>query len=274
MKKLFLLPFFLLVFASCDKVDNPVENRKQVEVKQRKVLLEDYTGHTCGNCPAAAEVAEKLYEQNPENLVVVAVHAGFFSRVKSGYPTSYTTTAGVEWDKYFIGNAGNPNGLVNRKNIQDNGLVQSQSKWPTTVSLAMNEPYILDLDINATYSASTRKLNTSVKGKFSAAYSNNIGISVLLLEDSIVGPQTDYRQTGDDKVPNYVFMHMLRDAINGTWGTSFKTGPSGAKDSVTVSFNDFAVKPGFNDKHLTVVAFAFDETTKEVLEAEKVKIKP
>ena len=28
----------------------------------RKIFLEDYTGHTCGNCPFAAEEAKKMEE--------------------------------------------------------------------------------------------------------------------------------------------------------------------------------------------------------------------
>ena len=38
--------------------------------------------------------------------------------------------------------------------------------------------------------------------------------------------------------------------------------PVNANDSTTVSFNNFSVKPAFNDKQLYIVAFASDATTR------------
>jgi thiol-disulfide isomerase/thioredoxin len=275
MKKLTCLLFFggLIALASCDKIKDPIQNSGTVESK-RKVLLEDYTGHTCGNCPPAAEVAEKIYENQNGKVVTIAVHAGFFSKVKgSNYPTSYTTTAGNDWDKFFIGNSGNPNGMVNRKNYQDNGLVHNHSKWASTVALGLADIHYVDLEIKTNFNSLTRKLNTTVSAIFEKRYANNTLLSVVLIEDSVIGPQTDYRLSGNDRIPNYVFMHMLRDAINGTWGTSLKKAPIAYRDSVTLSFTDFAVRSNYKEKNLSVVAFVYDEKSYEVLQVEKVKLK-
>src|SRR5690606_27366869 len=95
----------------------------------RKALLEDYTGHTCGNCPAAAESAHQLAEQYGDKLVLMAVHAGFFSRLKNpDYLTSYTTSVGNDWDGskgFGVSAVGNPNGMVNRK-AYDGSLIQKE----------------------------------------------------------------------------------------------------------------------------------------------------
>jgi len=255
----------------CDKVERPVEQTPTI-VSNRKVLLEEYTGHQCGNCPAAAEVAEKLKEQYGDKLIVLSVHAGFFARTSSSkYPTSYTTTASVDWDKFFIGNAGNPNGMVNRKNYNENGLVQTQSKWPTTVSLAMKDVYFMDLFITSKYFEDSRILNTSVKAKFVRGYSNNVKLSVVLAEDSIVSPQLDYR-ADPDYIPNYVFRYVLRGEINGTWGSDLKSSPIYYNDSTTVNFNNYTVDPKIKTNHAYIIAFAYDANTREVLQVEKVKI--
>ena len=254
--------------------ETPTENPNVFE-SDRKVLLENYTGHQCGNCPAAAEVAKSLVAQYGDRLIVLSVHAGFFARTTSTkFPTSYTTAASVEWDNTFIGSSGNPNGMVNRKNYNENGLVSTPSKWASSVSLGFNDIAYLNLLITPTYNATSGMLNTSVKAKFARPYSNNTKLSVVLAEDSIIGPQTDYRQKPDDYVSKYVFNYMLRGEINGTWGTSLKAAPIVYNDSVTVNFNNYAVDPKINIKNAYIIAFAFDETSKEVLQVEKVKLVP
>ena len=117
---------------SCDKMEQPyistaavvdtaacpVPDFPAITVHKKRVLLEDYTGHTCPNCPTAGKLARDLKDQYPDQLIVMAVHAGWFART---YPESgvaqlfdydFRTSAGTEWDAFFgNGNAGNPNGL-------------------------------------------------------------------------------------------------------------------------------------------------------------------
>ena len=64
----------------CTACENISEDERFLEVEgvtaQRVVLLEDYTGQACVNCPNAHDVATELHEEYPENLIVVAMHAG------------------------------------------------------------------------------------------------------------------------------------------------------------------------------------------------------
>jgi len=282
MKRLTILSLLLVaaIMPGCDKVKYPIQEFQDNDTTStplvRKVLLEDYTGHLCGNCPAAAEVAENIVKDYKDKVILVAVHAGWFSRTSSEYTTSYRCAAGTAWDGstgFNISNIGNPNGMVNRKDYGA-GLVQKEGKWPTYVSQALNDPYILGLQLTPAYDPSTRMLNTTVKATFKGEYASDVMLNVILVEDSLKSPQYKYLPGGGDiKVENYVFMHVLRDAVNGSWGTELKKAPIAGKDSVTVSFNDFAVKPAFNDKQLYLVAFAYDKTTREILQAEKIKLR-
>jgi thiol-disulfide isomerase/thioredoxin len=180
-----LVLLIILSLSSCDKVSQPrikqnqvigstfiTKNNSQV-AHIKKVLLEDYTGHTCGNCPAAADVAHQLYNRYQDTLVAIAVHAGFFARVKlPEYSTSYTTTPGNVWDAAFIGTAGNPNGMTNRKNYNGNGLVNKETKWPTTVSLALKDPMVVRINVESKYDTIVRSLTTNIKAKFLSTYPN------------------------------------------------------------------------------------------------------
>jgi len=282
--------FIALLIISCDKVKNPqiikntavgttfVTKSNSSISNYKKVLLEDYTGHKCGNCPPAAVLAETLEAKYKDTLVVMAVHAGGFAKVHiPDYPASYTTTAGNDWDSNSGGGfaisfpAGNPNGMVNRTAYPGFALVHKDT-WATTVALAMKDPFIVKLDVTTNYDPTARALNTDIKATFKLTYTVNTKISVVLTEDSIIGSQTDYT-LNPDLIPNYRFDNVLRGAINGSWGDILKAAPIAISDSVKVSFPNVSVDPSFNDKKVSVLVFVYDETTKAVLQAEKVKIR-
>lgn len=293
MKK--IIPVFCLaIFAiliSCDKVKNPLVNKASTVVGSnfitksnstvsdfKKVLLEDYTGHKCGNCPPAAVLSESLEAKYHDTIVVIAVHAGDFAKVRlPDYPDSYTTTAGYDWNinsgqGFAISfPSGNPNGMVNRKAYPGFNRVHKDT-WATTVALGKKDPFLVKLDVTTNYDPTVRALNTNVKATFKATYTVNTKISVVLIEDSIIGSQTDYT-LNPDLIPNYRFNSMLRGAVNGSWGDLLKSSPIATNDSVKVSFPNFALNSAFNDKKISVVVFVYDETTQEVLQVEKVKIR-
>jgi hypothetical protein len=68
-------------------------------------------------------------------------------------------------------------------------------------------------------------------------------------------------------------MHVLRGSINGSWGDNLRSAPIKYNDSTTISYSNFALDTKFVDKNVSVVAFVYDATTKEVIQVEKVKIR-
>jgi len=289
MKKLFFVSTVIaaMLTASCDKVKNPIEQKNTAVgstfitksnssvSNSKKILLEDYTGHQCGNCPAAATVAKNLAAQYQGSVVVIAVHAGFFTKLNAEYPTSYTTTVGNDWDGssgFGISAAGNPNGMINRKNFPGDGLIQKETKWPTSVSVALQEAFKVKVDVTTNYDPTARALNTDIKAIFKTNYTNNTKVCAVLIEDSIIGPQKDYTKN-PDIIHDYEFEHMLRGAINGSWGADFKAGPINVNDSASVSYKNYALEQKLNDRHVSVVVFVYDAVTREVLQVEKVKIR-
>lgn len=283
-----LLGIITIGIYSCDKIKNPVIGSGVVAIGTnfdtvtnksvsgfKKIFLEDYTGHTCLNCPAAARLAETLSDQYKDTLIVIAVHAGFFANTDATFITSYTTTAGNDWDAatgFNVSNQGNPNGMVNRTAYPGFTLVHKDT-WATTVSLAKKDTFFVKLNLTSTYDPKAHALNVDSKLTFLKAYSRNVMLSLILIEDSIIGLQKDGSKNPVN-VPNYVFNHMLRDAINGSWGELAKAGPSVVNDTAVVKHTNFAVNTAkFNDKNVSLVAFLYDQTSKEILQVEKIKIR-
>ena len=152
----------LFLITSCDHVENPypqlvttdldttlypgmwsdyVSNEwpvfSQNTNTNRNVLIEDFTGHKCVFCPAAADLAHQLHEANPSRVYIASIHAGptgmgdFQTITLPDYPTDFTNPQGLEIGTYFGTNdggfIGNPRGSINRF---DNGYIfQSPAQW-------------------------------------------------------------------------------------------------------------------------------------------------
>lgn len=76
-----------LLMAACNEIDS--DDRfiyvEPVEVG-RKVLIEDFTGQKCINCPAAIDKIEMMVQQyGEENVIAVGIHSGVRHDVYTHY---------------------------------------------------------------------------------------------------------------------------------------------------------------------------------------------
>lgn len=289
----------VFAFFGCDKVKNPIIPKKcnlsQIHVIDsnsatldvKKVLVQDYTGHTCGNCPRAAEDVEAIIAANPGKIIGMAVHAGTqFSPPKfPDFPEDFRSTAGSQWDVEFgMSTAGLPKGTVNWAQVP---YAQPRTSWAGLVSAQLASPQKAKIFLKTSLDTVQLAFGVDVKVTLLQAVSYDVKLVLVVIEDSIIARQKDYAPPvgaiveNGDEIPNYVFMHMLRSDVNGTWGDVLKEGPvaSGYTVSKTYCAN---VNPwkGLrkNLKNCAVVAILYTRDAasgviKEVLQAEKLNLK-
>ncbi|NVO21552.1 MAG: Omp28 family outer membrane lipoprotein [Bacteroidetes bacterium] len=291
---LLLLPVIAAFFISCDKIDSPYVN---VPVKidtaacpvpefpavtnhVKRVLLEDYTGHTCPNCPTAGKIARDLKEQYSGQVIVMAVHAGWFARTYPGDPGvqaifnyDFRTPAGTDWDtKFGNGNAGNPNGLVNRLSV-NNKFVLRPDEWSGKISSALTEAPKMDLQLIVDYDPTIRKICAHTNSIFLTPLNQNLKMEVVITEDSIIAAQKNndaaVGPVGD--VEDFVHMHVMRGALNGTWGSELINAGDVNPESVIESFQS-TLPEKCVAKNCHIIAFIFDKDSYEVLQAAEVKL--
>jgi len=255
---------------SCDKLDEPyavIKNTNDTTVTaQKTVLLEDYTGHKCVNCPDAAITAHTLEKSLKGRLIVMAVHAGFFAEPAStgDFTADYTTGTGDEWNSYFTITA-NPNGLVNRT-AYNGALVVGPDNWANAVNAQLALDAEATVDISNEYTEATRNLEITVDTKFLEELSGAYTLTVCITEDSLISPQ----KTNNSTTPiiyDYVFMDVLRGSVNGTWGEELtaSVNPSQTyKKTYTVTLNQ-----AWTAKNCHVVAFVSNAETKEIIQTGK-----
>ena len=285
MKKIFTqivaLLFIHVMIVSCDFVHNanpkiePTFNGN-TSVIYKKILVEDYTGHKCGNCPIAADVLKSLESQYSGKIVPLAIHAGFFANINTTYPTDFRTTAGNAYDTQFgISTAGNPNGLINRLGYGSGGFIKAYSVWGSEISQQITQAAKFEIKIKNNYTAGSGNLNTDITVRSLANNNGVYKLVVLLSEDSIIAEQLDYRlPSGSQFVPNYEFNHVLRGAINSEWGDAIFTTSANLNDSVVKSFPSFTINSTYKASKCHVIAYLYDAdpsspTYYEVLQAEE-----
>lgn len=254
-----------LSFSACDKVEAPYKETIIVEVN-RKVLLEDYTGHKCVNCPAAHEIAHELQEiYGEDNLIMLAVHAGFFATPSAGdFSYDFNTVAGTEWVSYYSVEA-YPSGMVDRMEYNGSPIID-KDKWASKIDEEFKKEASLGLSIES--SITDRKISGDISIDFAMDLNSQAKIQILITEDSLIKPQVI--PGGIDE--EYVHMHVMRGAVNGSWGENLSAASYSAGDKETISFSNFAMGDDWVEKQLSVVAFVYDEESGVVLNVEKKKL--
>ena len=282
MKKIQLLlagMMVVLAMGSCDKLKEPyftepiVKESDTIALEAADtlnfdgkvvVLLEDYTGVKCVNCPAAAEIASNLQTQYGEHLIVMGVHPKSALQNPAGGFPDFRTDDGHEWNTYFNVSA-YPTGMVNRQ------ATLSSSEWNAAVGDLIGNDAPVRLIVKSEYDDATRELKLSIHSKFlQDVASDDVRLTVCMMENNIIGKQVT--PAGVDTA--YVHRHVFRGTADGlTWGRVLSSAESIAEGANFITNMKFNVSEDYNADEFYIVAFVSDNNTKEVLMAAEKKIK-
>lgn len=243
------------------KDDSPIDENIQY------VVLEDFTGVRCINCPKAAVVAHTLQNKLKNQLIVIGSHPS-----GSGLTPPYTGDADLRSETSqiyyeFWKEPGLPAGLVNRRQEK----TMNFNNWTAEVeAVAAEKPVATVNQVKATIADG--KIAVEASGYFREAYTKDgdINIVLLVLEDCF-----DVYQYGDEESKekhNYHHDHVLRTSIGDAWGVKVLD----AKPAAEAKFTHTAtveLNPVWKTNKLSVVALLTNASTREVINAAKVKVK-
>lgn len=276
-----LIALCIFLGLGCDRITGPfVEIQQDIDTTWnpvfmpranpiKKILLEDFTGHQCGNCPRAHEEVQNLSNQYPEKLIVLSEHVGYFAEVHSSgkYTYDFRTTVGNEIDNEFGASAaGLPKGMINRISY-NNSKIHDKNLWNTLVSQELQKPVLADIQILYKWNSKKTKLDVAVQAKnIQLNTSENYKLFVYLVEDSIINWQKDYSKNPSD-IPDYVHRHVLRASFNGTWGENVVWSNQLFEKKYALNIPD-----GYQKDKLSVVAAIYETNSKEIIQVEEEKI--
>ena len=299
-----LFGIFLFSFSSCDVIEGPYlvdNNTNSVDTNTfvKKVLIEDFTGHRCPNCPAAAEELAALQDFYGDKVIGIAIHPSSqaFSTPSplnsSSYTYDFRTQFGDDINNIFeITTVGLPRGMVNRTGF-NTGHQLGKDEWSSIVQIELEKAPIFGITLssdvnngNGTISITAEALTNINLDKKEEIEDYNIVI--CLTENNIVQWQKD-NTAGD--IEDYEHNHVLRTMINTTFGesigNSFVDGDIWEKDySVDItnlentnenySLNTLFMGNGnckeWNEDNMGIVVYIYNTSNYEIVQVEEIHL--
>lgn len=237
--------------ASCSNID---EGDRLIYVKPaevgRAILIEDFTGQRCINCPIGTEIINGIVDTYGEdNVIAVGVHSGPLGFAGNSKTVGLMTDTGNEyytrWDKE--NKMGQPWVVFNRKTSPDSHY----NNWAAMVGTIISEKANLSVKIANAYDAATRTLTTTV-GADGVNGTVNGKLQVWIVEDGVKALQ----MMPDGKSnKEYIHNHVFRAAVNGTWGEDVTV----KEDETTTKQYSYVLPEAWNADNIAVVAFVYND---------------
>ncbi len=276
-KIIFILSIILVisgVFHSCDKIaeDDYLTPLPDIDWQGQRVLIEDFTGMRCSNCPEAAGVAEGLQDLYPERVIVISNHVNLSNASSLGSPDTLTSNIGNDYftQFYTIKPVTLPMGMINRINLSSGRLFQ-HSQWNGLVTSQLRNLPDFDLEIKNSFSNPDSVLTVKVTATPRKNIEGQYKLTVLITESGIIGLQKDANTEGGI-IRDYNHKHVLRTAI--TSSSEMINGLASKGVAIEKTYQKKIPfrweKGGYaNINNCHVVAFISDtsETIKQVVEA-------
>lgn len=235
-----------------------------LEPTGKTVLIKDFTGVRCSNCPDAAEYAHNLQQLDADHIIIMSVHAGFLAQPFGQFP-NFLTDEGTQW---YGGNSSNPLFSVDHVALTEgNTLYVEQIDAP--LAAALEEEQTFELLVIPSYNETTRQLDVEVDAFSLADMDGRFYITACLVEDKIVGWQTI--QGGVDK--EYVFRNVFRGTLNGAYGEEFESAHVDAEDMFYFNYST-EINADYNADECYLMVYVYDKSQGEkILQTAVKKIK-
>jgi len=238
----------MLLLAACDPIAE--KDRLIYEAPPnvaRSVLIEDFTGQRCVNCPNAADEIHTLQQEYGEDAVIaVGIHGGpmaVYPNPERGI-VGLATETGDEYNNYWKVEQW-PMGMVNRQGVTN------YSAWKGQVREELQKE--APVNLIGTFESAPSSREASIHLSVIGTKGNTSGkLQVWIVEDNIAAIQL--MPDGSAK-QDYVHQHVFRTAVNGTWGEDISVAEGSARDvEYTLTLADEWVK-----ENLSVVAFIYND---------------
>ncbi len=241
---------FLLV--ACETVEeNDRFGNAEPAIVKKNVLVEEFTGQRCTNCPSAAQELADLQDIilracGQQHVISVAIHGGDMA---IDAPAGLATPLGHQYNNDW-GIKSWPSAVIDR----EYGKKPSTDfySWGDAICERLSEAAAVEINMQGnTYNAEDKALTINVET--TALETVNGKLQVWLTESHINKYQV--MPNGGHNM-NYEHNHVFRDAVNGDKGENIKL-IKGESISKTYSYT---LPDDWKVENMAVVAFVYNES--------------
>ncbi|MBO5957184.1 MAG: Omp28-related outer membrane protein [Bacteroidales bacterium] len=225
--------FVLLICAVLTGILNVTAQEPQFVSKNpqtRGVLIEEFTGRLCVNCPYGHIIANTIVNDNPGRAWAVNIHGGAYA--PTSYPNFNTSHADAIINGFNV--SAYPQGVVNRST----SYALSRGDWTVEANQQLEQMAECNVGGRVVINKKTRMATLSLEVYYTAnSMANKNYLTVMMLQDSVSGYQqggsTNPAQMVDGQ---YVHMHVLRDVVTPLWGDEIIPTTAGTLVTKTYSY--------------------------------------
>ena len=236
-----------------------------VEPTGKTVLIKDFTGVRCVNCPAAAEHAHNLQHQlDEDHIFIMSVHAGYLAQPMGSFP-DFLTDEGTEW---YNNHDSNPLFTVDHVALTE-GNTLNDGQIDAPVVAALEEEQSFEIVVSPNYDEASRQLQVEVQAIALVDRDGEFYITACLVEDHITGWQIT--SNGVDK--EYDFRNVFRGTLNGAYGEAFEDFGVDENDTFYFTYNT-EINADYNADECYLMVYVYDKTQGDkILQTSVKKIK-
>lgn len=188
------------------------------DTTRQRVLVEEFTGTRCVNCPAGSSELARLQDIYGEQMIIVAIHAGSFARPYADSREDFRTPEGDALLSFLGQPLGYPSAVINRKLFDGEFDLQlNRSLWPGYLEQELQVPARVAIRPRLNFQATTREMQLTIDlTLLTEDAPDDLRLSVMVVEDSVA----DYQLTPDGIDTGYVHRHNLRDMLTAATGNN------------------------------------------------------
>jgi hypothetical protein len=220
---LLLLSASLIFLASCKEYDLPLTGGSKTlndttyvataeAAQPHNVLLEEFTGSSCSNCPPAHIIIESQKAIYGSKLNVISIHP---RNIPQGQPVAgntydFRTQAGTDITEQVYGTIiGMPEAGIDRT-LYSSNLQLTDDAWPSAIAARTSLTGGINLHVTSHYNAAAGNDTIAVTIAYTQAISTTQHLNIAIVEDSLYDAQED----GPTKVDqNYLYTDVFRALV-------------------------------------------------------------
>ncbi len=246
-----------------------------VAAQEKVILLEDFTGVQCVNCPAGHEVVSELLSVHSGRIASVAVHAGFLSDPIPNYSTQNMVIPQGQALYDMLEVPAVPAAAIDRILFEGESYlaIVNANRWGGKVAEQLLKTTPVNLYIHKNYTAATRQLDVYLQVRYTETQTTENRLHLFLLEDNIIEAQENAENGTTEVIPDYNHQHVLRKVVTPVEGQAI-TAPDKQAGRVYVKKFSFQIPDNVNPDNASVLAFVQEKngTSQAILQSGTLKV--
>lgn len=286
MKFDFFIPLSVIVlFSACTKEIGPAIDFSKVQAKDtfymapvenaqlKNVLIEEFTGVKCPNCPDGHNIVATIQNANPSRVIAIGYYPFGQAQtepLKDLTKADFRIADATELSTLLGGIQFLPIAAVDRK-MFGGAILTARTLWSSNVQARLAVATPINMQLSVSYDDASREAIIKTTLKYTSALSTKHNISLAIYENNLVDAQ-EYPTYIDS---SYTFKHVLRDVITPVGGASvldsLTTKAAGLVFEKTILYT---LPAKWNPSNCKIVAFVHDAAaTKEVYQVIEKSVK-